>query len=77
MRSKTHNARDAEVIKVQALALAHDAGFRRECDRNRRCFLVYRDVRVTIDDTYVTVERSNGSYSKYENLELAIKNIYG
>lgn len=76
LRTPGLNPKEADAIKVKALALAYDAGMYRECDKNRKCVLVFNGKKITIDEHYINVENPDKSYAKIENLEAACRYIY-
>jgi hypothetical protein len=76
LRTPGLDPKDAQSIKIKAIALAYEAGMYRECDKNGKCVLVYKGKKITIDDKFINVESPDNTYVKIEDLEAACRYIY-
>jgi hypothetical protein len=77
VRDNYHKAPTPE-LKEQVIRLVRDSGLEQKC-QNKRCWLQYKDLRITTEEEYIVIEISATSYIRVDirDPRIAAKVIYG
>jgi hypothetical protein len=69
------SSKESFILAKVAKSLALDAGLSRECKYNR-CYMVYKDKKIVIDKSFVTITNPDSSYVKTDSAVKAANLIY-